>query len=179
MILQNNIILQCIIHKLMKKTKNAIVERFNRTLAQLLQNWRTATKQYDWYRVLPDIVNNYNNSFHSTIKSTPQKVFDVKQFNTQQVFYIPNPFDVGEKVRLKKDSHIFSKGDVLKQTKTICTVEKIGGQKIYLKNEDGIILNKFYKPYQLLKVNEVQKYEVNNEDQEKEHKQIQTKRKTR
>ena len=28
-----------------------------------------------------------------------------------------------------------------------------------------------------MKVNEVQKYEVNNEDQEKEHKQIQTKRK--
>ena len=66
---------------------------------------------------------------------------------------------------------------MLKQTKTIYTVEKIDGQKIYLKNEDGIILNKFYKPYQLLKVNEVQKYEVNNEDQEKEHKQIQTKRK--
>ena len=160
-----------------EENKNAIVERFNRTLAQLLQNWRTATKQYDWYRVLPDIVNNYNNSFHSTIKSTPQKVFDGKQFNTQQVFYIPNPFDVGDTVRLKKDSHIFSKGDVLKQTKTIYTVEKIDGQKIYLKNEDGIILNKFYKPYQLLKVNEVQKYEVDNEDQEKEHKQIQTKRK--
>ena len=71
-----------------EENKNAIVERFNRTLAQLLQNWRTATKQYDWYRVLPDIVNNYNNSFHSTIKSTPQKVFDGKQFNTQQVFYI-------------------------------------------------------------------------------------------
>ena len=49
-----------------------------------------------------DIVKNYNNSFHSTIKSTPQKVFDGKQFNTQQVFYIPNPFDVGDKVRLKK-----------------------------------------------------------------------------
>ena len=35
-----------------EENKNAIVERFNRTLAQLLQNWRTATKQYDWYRVL-------------------------------------------------------------------------------------------------------------------------------
>ena len=71
-----------------------------------MQNWRTATKQYDWYRVLPDIVKNYNNSFHSTLQSTPQKVFDGKQFNTQQVFYIPNPFDVGDKVRLKKDSHV-------------------------------------------------------------------------
>jgi len=51
--------------------KNAIVERFNRTLAQLLQNWRTATKEYDWYRVLPDIVKNYNTNHHSTIRSNP------------------------------------------------------------------------------------------------------------
>ena len=66
---------------------------------QLLQ------KKWGWCQYFRERL--YNNSFHSTIKSTPQKVFDGKQFNTQQVFYIPNPFDVGDTVRLKKE--IFSK----------------------------------------------------------------------
>jgi len=56
--------------------KNAIVERFNRTLAELLQKWRIATGKYDWYKVLPDIVDNYNNTFHGTIKATPSSVFN-------------------------------------------------------------------------------------------------------
>ena len=63
---------------------------------------------------------------------------------------------------------------------TIYTVEKTNGQNIYLKNEDGTIINKFFKPYQLLKVNYVEKYEKpTDEEHEKEHKETLTKRKTR
>ena len=58
--------------------KNAIVERFNRTLAQLLNNWRLATKQYTWYAVLNDIVNNYQNTYHKTIKAKPIDVWNNK-----------------------------------------------------------------------------------------------------
>ena len=61
---------------------------------------------------------------------------------------------------------------------TIYTVEKTNGQNIYLKNEDGTIINKFFKPYQLLKVNYVEKYEKpTDEEHEKEHKETLTKRK--
>jgi len=31
--------------------------------------------------------------------------------------------------------------------KTIYTVESIDGQKIYVKNEEGTVLGKFFKPY--------------------------------
>jgi len=157
--------------------KNAIVERFNRTLAQLLQNWRTATKEHDWYRVLPDIVKNYNNNHHSTIRSTPQQVFEGNRFNSQPDFHVENPFKVGDKVRVKNESNIFSKGDILKFNKTIYTVESIDGQKIYLRNEEGTVLGKFFKPYQLVKVDLVEKYEKPNESQEEEHKEIQRVRK--
>ena len=160
-----------------EENKNAIVERFNRSISELLQRWRQATKEYDWYRVLNDIVKNYNNSYHKTIKSTPQKVFNGEDYNKQEVFKIENKFNVGDKVRLKNEKNIFSKGDLLKTTKTIYTIVKIDGQKIYVKNDDDVILNKFYKPYQLLKVDEVEKYEKPNEEHEKEHNQIQSKRK--
>jgi hypothetical protein len=33
--------------------KNAIVERFNRTIAELIQRWRTATHKFNWYNALP------------------------------------------------------------------------------------------------------------------------------
>lgn len=157
--------------------KNAIVERFNRSISELLQRWRQATKEYDWYRVLNDIVKNYNNSYHKTIMSTPQKVFNGDDYNKQEVFKIENKFNVGDKVRLKNEKNIFSKGDVLKTTKTIYTINNIDGQKIYVKNDDGELLNNFYKPYQLLKVNEVEKYEKQNEEHEKEHKEIQKNKK--
>ena len=63
---------------------------------------------------------------------------------------------------------------------TIYTVEKTDGQNICLKNEDGTIINKFFKPYQLLKVNYVEKYEKpTDEEHEKEQKETPTKRKTR
>jgi len=39
--------------------KNAIVERFNRTIAERIQLWRTATDKYDWPKVLPSLVKNY------------------------------------------------------------------------------------------------------------------------
>ena len=54
--------------------KNDIVERVNRTIAQFLQKWRTATNQRAWYKVLPDIVENYNNTFRPTTKAKPSDV---------------------------------------------------------------------------------------------------------
>ena len=88
-----------------------------------------------------------------------------------------NPFKVGDKVRVKNESNIFSKGDILKFNKTIYTVESIDGQKIYLRNEEGTVLGQFFKPHQLVKVDSVEKYEKPNESHEEEHKEIQRVRK--
>ena len=65
--------------------KNSIVERVNRTIAGLLQKWRTATKNRDWVKVLPDIIKNYNNTKHRTIKAIPEKVFNGKAKNRQDI----------------------------------------------------------------------------------------------
>ena len=65
--------------------KNSIVERVNRTIAGLLQKWRTATKNRDWVKVLPDIIKNYNNTKHRTIKAIPEKVFNGKAKSRQDI----------------------------------------------------------------------------------------------
>ena len=61
--------------------------------------------------------------------------------------------------------------------KTIYTVESIDGQKIYVKNEEGTVLGKFFKPYQLVNVDSVEKHEKPNESHEDEHNDIQRERK--
>jgi transposase InsO family protein len=157
--------------------KNAIVERFNRTLAELLQKWRTATKRYDWANVLPQIVKSYNQNIHSTIQAVPEEVFEGKAFNNQVPVEVPNRFKVGEKVRIQNERGSFAKGDVLKYNKTIYTIRKIEGNKIYVTNEDGTEIKKFFKPYEVMKVKKVQTFEAKDDEEEKVHQKTQQTRK--
>ena len=157
--------------------KNAIVERVNRTIANMLQRYRTATGKYDWYKVLPKIVNNYNNTFHTTIKATPSDVFNGKDVNKQKITKVDIPFKVGQKVRIKLKKRIFSKGDELSHSKQLYIVDAIKGNKIYLKNvETGETLKTKYKPYEIASAANIQ-YIDKEEDHEAEHNAIQSKQK--
>ena len=91
--------------------KNAIVERVNRTIAQLLQKWRTATNRRVWYKILPDVVENYNNTFHRTIKATPSDVFHGKEQNHQDLVILEPKLKVGDRVRVMLQKKAFMKGD--------------------------------------------------------------------
>ena len=52
--------------------KAQIVERFNRTLKDRMYKYFTANDTKRWVDVLPDLVYNYNNSYHRSIKMTPR-----------------------------------------------------------------------------------------------------------
>ena len=156
--------------------KNAIVERFNRTIAERIQLWRTATDKYDWPKVLPSLVKNYNNTVHKTIKNTPQNIFNEDGMNWQKYKVVEHKFAVGDKVRVKKKDKVFDKNDIIRYSKTIYVITRIDKSKIYIsddKTEYGPI-----KPYELKLANEVQYKEKEPEiDEKKEaeiHKEIQT-----
>ena len=57
---------------------NAVIERFNGTLRRYLEKYMTAMKTKSWYKILPDIVQNYNNSFHSGINAIPAEAGEAK-----------------------------------------------------------------------------------------------------
>ena len=159
--------------------KNAIVERFNRTL-ELLQKWRIGTNKYDWEKVLPMIIKNYNNTYHSTIKETPFNLFNKLKPTKQNRVIVENSFKVGDKVRTRTIKKIFDKNDILKYSKDIYIINKINKNKIYLLNtktqEES---DRTYKPYELKLINEIQYISnIPEEQEEKEHKIIQVKRKT-
>lgn len=128
--------------------KNPIVERVNGTIANYLQKVRISTKRYDWNNYLYDIVDNYNNTYHSTIKDTPSNVFLKGKLNKQTYNIIENPLQVGDKVRIVNKKKIFDKGDVIKLSKEIYIVEKVTKTKAKI---NGL----YYKPYELEKVENV------------------------
>ena len=53
------------------KTKQSIVERYNRTQRELLERYMTAYNTKTYYKVLKDFTSNYNTTEHSTTKEKP------------------------------------------------------------------------------------------------------------
>lgn len=147
--------------------KNSIVERFNRTLITLLQKFRTATNgTRKWYKYLPDLVENYNTRIHSTIKETPKDVFEGKVGSRQVVNVVDEtPLQVGDKVRIKIIRKVFDKGSEIHYSDQVYIIDKKQGQKYYLRDENGDVLSKPYKPYELRKANEIEHYEYEDDNE--------------
>jgi len=51
------------------------VERFNRTIKGMIMQYQAANNSHRYLDVLPKILKNYNNTYHTTIKSTPTEVW--------------------------------------------------------------------------------------------------------
>lgn len=112
--------------------KNAIVERVIRTLRGIMHRLFLAEDDPDWVAMLPDLITNYNTSLHSTIKATPQDVWDGVAENRQTIRWIPTQHKVGDRVRTvlrKERGNPFSKTDTRKVSKNVYViVERAPGQ---------------------------------------------------
>lgn len=131
-----------------EKNKNPIVERVNATIETLLQKLRILFKRADWYNLLQDVLYNYNNTTHSTIKNKPIDVFKGNKANEQDIVKVDYKFNPGDKVKLVKKNNFFDKIDVIKLSKKTYVVESVKGERIKLYGVD----DKTYKPYELSKV---------------------------
>ena len=141
----NNVV--CYFSQPAEINKSAIVERFNRTLTQLINKWRLSTGRYDWYNILNDIVKNYNNTYHRTIKTKPIKIKNGDDTNHQSIIVVSHDFRIGDKVRVMQEQNIYSKGDVVYWSEDIYTVTAVDGNKIYISDHDI-----YFKPYELMKI---------------------------
>lgn len=150
--------------------KQAIVERFNRTIARLIQRWRQGTGRTDWHNVLDDLVKNYNNSYHRTVKAKPVDIWEHRATNNQSPIHIfETELSVGDIVRIKQIKGILSKGDFLTYSpEEYVIVEKKDGtengiklKKFKLKNiATNEVLKRYYKDYELKQVSAiVEKYD--------------------
>ena len=116
--------------------KSVVAERFVRTLKNKLYEHLTANGKNVYYDVLDDVVNEYNNTKHSTIKMKP---IDVKDGNNKRVYIDEHNeknsrFKVGDRVRISKFKNIFAKGYMPNWSKEIFIVDKINDTAPYMYN---------------------------------------------
>jgi hypothetical protein len=163
--------------------KQAIVERFNRTLALLLKRWRDGSGRKDWHNVIDELIDNYNNSYHRTIKGKPVDVWNGNAENKQTpIHQFETELELNDLVRRKIIKDIFSKGDATKYSEEVYVViEKKDGvengrklKKFRLKdvstNQSLTKPREWWKDYELKKVESI--VERKNETEQLEDKKL-------
>ena len=85
----------------------------------------TATGKNLYYDVLDDVVNEYNNTKHNTIKMKPGDVGDNKIVYIDEHNEKDSRFKVGDRVRISKFKNIFAKGYTPNWSNEIFIVNKI------------------------------------------------------
>ena len=97
--------------------KSCIVERWNRTMKNIMFKYFTANNTYRYIDVIHEMVDKYNNSKHRSIKMTPvlasiptneSKVYINLYDHDSSSQPLPK-FAVGDKVRITKKQSVFSK----------------------------------------------------------------------
>ena len=138
-----------IMYSTFNEGKSVVAERFIRTLKNKLYKHMTSIGKDVYYDVLDDIVNEYNNTKHSTIKMKPK---DVKDDNKRVYIDGHNEkrarYNVGDRVRITKFKNIFAKGYTPNWSSEIFIVNKINDTVPYTYNlkdlNDEEIIGSFY-----------------------------------
>ena len=96
--------------------KAVIIERFNRSLRELMMKEFVKNNNTVWYNILPKLIKIYNNRYHSTIKMKPIDVNKNNEKYIKENIYtynktIKNPkFKIGDLVRISlKRRNLFDK----------------------------------------------------------------------
>ena len=114
--------------------KSSIVERWIRTMKEKMWKYFTDNNTYKYIDVLPDLVEDYNNTVHSSTKLTPIDASKKKNELTVWRNLYPdryktsrlNPkFSVGDEVRITKKKKDFEKGYTTRWTEEIFTIKEI------------------------------------------------------
>ena len=128
--------------------KSVVAERFIRTFKNKLYKHMTATGKNVYYDVLDDIVNEYNNTKHNTIKMKPKYVGDNGRVYIDEHNEKDSRFKVGNRVRISRFKNIFAKGYTPNWSKEIFIVDKVNYTVPYTYNikdlNDEEIIGSFY-----------------------------------
>ena len=105
--------------------KSVVAERFIRTLKNKIYKCMTSVSKNVYIDKLDDIVNEYNNTYHRTIKVKPIDVKDNTYINIdKEVNDKKLKFKVGDHVRISKYQHILAKGYTPNWSEEIFVIKK-------------------------------------------------------
>ena len=108
------------------KGKSVIAERFIRTLKNKIYKYMTSILKNIYIDKLDDIVNKYNNTYHSTIKMKPIDVKSSTFINSSKENNSRDPkFKIGDIARISKYKNIFAKSYTPNCSEEVFVVKKV------------------------------------------------------
>ena len=144
------------------KLKASSAERVNKTIKNFIWKYFTKHKSKKWISILQDVADNYNSTYHSSIKMAPN---EVTWENRRRVFKNLHPkissvvkcrLREGDRVRIALNKNIFEKGFTVNWSEEIFEIlyvfQKNGVCWYRLKDSEGNIYPKMKYFYQLNKV---------------------------
>jgi len=113
--------------------KACVIERFNRTLGNIIQQHLTSTSSNNYVNKLQQFINEYNNKNHATIKMTPLQGTDPAHSNlvlynthkNDKVNIYEPKFKVGDRVRIYSYKTKFDKGTKANWTREIFVMSDV------------------------------------------------------
>lgn len=114
--------------------KASIAERFIRTLRDKIESNFILTQSTVWYDILPELIREYNNSYHRSIGMSPEdatkpenysKVFDHLYPKRELVDSSTPPLHIGDKVRISIHKGLFEKGATANWSEEIFEITKV------------------------------------------------------
>uniref|UniRef100_A0ABD2WZU4 Integrase catalytic domain-containing protein n=1 Tax=Trichogramma kaykai TaxID=54128 RepID=A0ABD2WZU4_9HYME len=111
--------------------KASIVERFNRTLKNIMWKQFSLQGNHKWTNIVSKLTSDYNELKHRTIGMAPARVTQknekdiLKMKFVQRVGSVSRKFKIGDKVRVSKAKHLFEKGYEPNWTTEIFTVRRV------------------------------------------------------
>ena len=101
--------------------KSVIAERFIRTLKTKIYKYMTSVSKNEYVDKLDDIVDEYNNTCHRTIKMKPVDVKGNTYIDFEKEVNDKDPkFKVGDHVRISRYKNIFAKGYTPNWSEVFC-----------------------------------------------------------
>jgi hypothetical protein len=114
--------------------KSAVVERFNRTLKEIMWKRFTAENTRNWIGMIDKLILEYNNRIHSTIGMKPVEAslqknkIEAFQNSLNKTRNIPKSkakFKVGDKVRISRIKGIFEKGYLPNWSEALFIIDQV------------------------------------------------------
>ena len=149
--------------------KSSVVERFNRTFKNMMYKKFTENNNTIFYNILDELLNNYNNKYHSTVKMTPVEAS--KKINEKKIKNIynfektkkPGKFKIGDRVRISLEKNIFEKSYETNWTEEIFEIYDIKYSNVpyyYLKDLNNEKLDGTFYEQELQKTKQDDLYTI-------------------
>ena len=121
--LQDNAI---VVYSAQNEGKSVVAEKFIRTLKSKIYRYMTSISKNVYIDKLDNIVNEYNNAYHRTIKMKPIDVNYNTYINIGKEVNDNGPkFKVGDHVRMSKYKNIFAKGYTPNWSEEIFVIKEV------------------------------------------------------